>query len=151
MDRLTCTALKCTALHAQHLHDATCPALAQCCMYSTQTALRTQLLYSTMPCTATRWTELHVHHWMGRVTCTALDKHSYTHGITWTELHAQQLVGQHCVYSQHCMYITRWTELHPRQLDALHAQHCLHSTTSRTALLAQHHVMHSATCTALHA
>ena len=86
------------------------------------------------------------------VTCSVLTQYrTYT---TQTELltqHSRSTMPCTAVAEQSHMHSIRWTELHARQLDALHAQHCLHSTTSCTALLAQYHVMRSATCTALHA
>ena len=145
---------------------ATCPALTQCCMFATHTAVHTQHLHSARPCTAlagqtymhgtemhsaactaltwcympSTYSVLHVHH-SDSSAYTAPVQNYAVHSTRGTELHAQQLQGQHCMYSQHCMHSTTCT--------ALHAQHCLDST-SCSALHALHY-MHRPAWTALYA
>ncbi len=104
--------------HLCQKRSAICPAFAQYCMYSTQTAVHTQLLYGTMPCTAlagqsymngTKCTALHAQHSVMHSTTCTVSRHAqhYMHSTTCTALHAQ-----------HYMHIT-WTAL---------TQHCMHSS-----------------------
>jgi len=109
--------------HLCQKRSAICPAFAQYCMYSTQTAVHTKLLYSTMP-------------------CTALAGQSYMNGTKCTALHAQHSVmhSTTCTVSRHAQHY-----MHSTTCTALHAQHYMHSTTCTS--LGQH--LPSTVCTAV--
>ncbi len=85
-----------------------CPALAQYCMYGTQTAVHTQLFVLHYAMHSTRWTDLHAWHCMHSTACTAqCHAQHYVHSVT----------SSTALRAQHYMHSPAWT--------ALHAQHCI--------------------------